>query len=98
MFGNNVLQQRMIKSLLPTLLPMLDGLQEPIANFINTKKEQTQLQADEKEIIGIIKEKDGKIYICISVIDDSHRITRTTEIYPFENILDLIKNTVNNGK
>ena len=51
MFGNNILQQRMIKSLLPSLLPMLDGLQEPISNFINTKKQQIELLEFEKEVI-----------------------------------------------
>lgn len=98
MFGNNILQQRMIKSLLPSLLPMLDGLQEPISNFINTKKQQIELLEFEKEVIGIIKEKEGKVYICISVLDCLGHVSRNMEIYAFDQLLELIKNTVINGK
>ena len=98
MFGNSLLQQRMIKSLLPSLLPMLDGLQEPISNFINTKKQQIELLQFEKEVIGIIKEKDNKVFITISVIDINDKITRNVEEYAFDQLLELIKNTVINGK
>jgi len=98
MFGNSLLQQRMIKSLLPSLLPMLDGLQEPISNFINTKKQQIELLQFEKEVIGIIKEKDNKVFITISVIDLNDKITRNVEEYAFDQLLEMIKNTVINGK
>ena len=52
----------------------------------------------EKEVIGIIKEKEGKVYICISVVDCLGHVSRNVEIYAFDQLLELIKNTVINGK
>ena len=55
-------------------------------------KDQYILQPGEVEVIGIISERDGNIYIMTATVDEDDKLIRFENLHPAADLIDLIIN------
>lgn len=70
----------------------LNGIEAALSKDIQKLKAETELTENESELIGLIREKEGKISVLMAAITHNGEISRILKTIQFPEILELVKN------